>query len=113
MQKDGTFAEELTYCDGLDSDIVTATQCTVPLLTLQAAPFSLLLGDSIIATVTATNKYGESAQSDQGNGAVVLEIPDAPINLQDDVAVTTAYVIGFTWEDGTSFGGTSIIDYRI
>jgi hypothetical protein len=44
----------------------------MPILRLEAAPFLLELGDSIVATVTATNKYGESAQSVQGNGAVIL-----------------------------------------
>lgn len=73
----------------------------------------MLLGDSIFATVTATNKYGESEPSDAGNDAVVLEVPDAPINLADNVQVTTAYVIGFTWSDGDSYGGTPIIDHRI
>lgn len=55
--------------------------------------------------------YGESEPSDEGNGAVILEIPDKPINLADEVSITTAYVIGITWEDGNSYGGTPIIDY--
>jgi hypothetical protein len=42
---------------------------------------------------------------------VILEVPDAPINLADYVSITTAYVIGYTWEDGNSYGGTPIIDY--
>jgi hypothetical protein len=62
-QKDTVFEEELTNCDGLESDLVTNTQCIIPILTLEASPFLLDLGDSIIATVTATNKYGESAES--------------------------------------------------
>lgn len=57
--------------------------------------------------------YGESEQSDAGNDAVILEVPDAPINLADNVAITTAYVIGYTWEDGNSYGGTPILDYRL
>jgi hypothetical protein len=57
--------------------------------------------------------YGESEPSDEGNGAVILEIPDKPINLADAVSITTAYVIGITWEDGNSYGGTPIIDYQV
>jgi hypothetical protein len=40
-------------------------------------------------------------------------VPDAPINLADDITRTTAYVIAFTWEDGNSYGGTPIIDYKL
>lgn len=44
---------------------------------------------------------------------MILEIPDAPILLEDIVSITTAYVIGLRWQDGNSFGGTPIIDYRV
>lgn len=40
-------------------------------------------------------------------------VPNPPINLADTVAVTTAYVIGFTWEDATLDGGSQILDWRI
>jgi hypothetical protein len=40
-------------------------------------------------------------------------VPDAPIGLEDNILVTTASVIGFTWKDGLSRGGSPIIDYRI
>lgn len=39
----------MTNCDGMDSEFVTALNCTIPLLTLQASPYNLLLGDSVIA----------------------------------------------------------------
>jgi hypothetical protein len=42
-----------------------------------------------------------------------LLVPDAPIDLADNVAITTATVIGFTWNDGLSTGGADIIDYRV
>lgn len=63
QEKSGVFSEELTKCDSANSALVTELKCTIPLLTLQATPFLLLLGDSIYATVTATNVYGESAAS--------------------------------------------------
>jgi hypothetical protein len=80
---------------------------------LTAAPYSLPIGESIFAKVSASNFYGESALSLEGNGAVVLLVPDAPINLSNAISVTTGYVIGFNWDDGLSYGGTPIIDYRI
>jgi len=77
------------------------------------APFSLAFGESIFAKVTAVNFYGEGLESDSANGAIVLLVPSAPVNLVDNPAVTTAYIVGFTWEDGWSTGGSPIIDYTI
>jgi len=71
----------------------------------------LEFGDSIFAKVVAINYYGESLESDAGNGAIIVFVPDSPINLQNKLDVTTAYVIGFTWQDGTSTGGAPILDY--
>jgi hypothetical protein len=52
-----TYTLETTYCS------VTATQCTVPLLDLQASPYSLVLGDLVQAKVSATNLVGEGLES--------------------------------------------------
>lgn len=50
-----------------------------------------------------------------GNGALIEMSypPDAPANLLRDEAVTTRTVLGFSWSDGASDGGQSIIDYRV
>lgn len=61
----------------------------------------------------ATNAYGDSAISDVGNGAIMVLVPDAPINLQDDPMTTSDSVIRFTWSDGASDGYQPIIDYRV
>lgn len=87
--------------------------CIVPLETLYVAPYSLLQGDSIWAKVTATNSYGTSIESIVGNGDVVVFVPDPPINLIDDVATTSAFVMGMLWEDPANDGGKPIIDYII
>jgi len=39
-------------------------------------------------------------------------MPDAVINLQDAVQITSAFVIGITWQDGASDGGRPILDYK-
>ena len=52
----------------------------------------------------ATNAYGDSAISDVGNGAIMVLVPDAPINLQDDPLTTSDSVIRFIWSDGVSDG---------
>lgn len=93
--------------------IVTNRQCTVPIATLTALPYELLLGDNVYAKVIAINFYGESLQSDAGNGGTILYVPSAPVGLADDVDVTTASVIGLEWNNGISTGGSPIIDYRV
>lgn len=113
-QSDGlTYDTELTSCDGTDPVIVSGTTCSVPIPALQAAPFSLPWGSSIYAKIIATNIYGSSANSDEGNGAIILTIPDTPINFANNAVLTSASQISLTWEDGPSDGGTSIISYRI
>jgi hypothetical protein len=45
------------------------------------APYSLLLGNDILARVVAINAYGDSVVSAIGGGAVILLTPDAPVSL--------------------------------
>jgi hypothetical protein len=40
-------------------------------------------------------------------------VPSASVGLANNVAVTTATVIGLTWNNGISTGGSPIIDYRV
>ena len=39
--------------------------------------------------------------------------PDAPTDLQNDLAVTSDTTVGISWRNGASDGGASVIDYRI
>ena len=61
----------------------------------------------------AYNAYGYSQASPVGNGGITVFVPDAPTSLANNPLVTTKSVIGFTWSDGASNGGTAVIDYRI
>lgn len=63
--------------------------------------------------VTASNYYGESPQSAQGDGASIWVIPDAPVTLVNNALITDASRIGLTWFKGPSNGGTPVLDYRI
>jgi hypothetical protein len=58
-----TFEQDLMYCDGSDTNFVSATTCTIPLDTLTSAPFNLQLGEAITAKVSAINSYGDSGYS--------------------------------------------------
>jgi len=101
---DTGFVEDKTLCDGTKFLVIQDTQCVVQLSHLSALPFQLLLGAEIQIKVMATNAYGDSVISDVGNGAIMVHVPDAPINLQDDPLTTSDSVIRFIWSDGVSDG---------
>jgi hypothetical protein len=44
---------------------------------------------------------------------LAAKLADAPVNLGDNTATTTAYQIALTWDDGSYNGGTPVIDYRV
>jgi hypothetical protein len=91
----------------------TATTCTIPVAALRASPFSLEWGSSIYVKVIATNLYGDSLESPEGNGAIITTSPDAPINLAEDVSQRTKSQLALAWEAPAFTGGDVIIDYRI
>lgn len=72
-----------------------------------------MAGDSIYAKVSATNFYGESALSTEGNGATYTTVPDAPVSIAEDVSERTRNDLKLTWSEGTSNGGLSVMDFRI
>lgn len=61
----------------------------MPISVLRSAPYGFDWGDSIHAKVKATNIVGESEYSEVGNGAIILTIPDAPLNLVSVESETT------------------------
>jgi hypothetical protein len=107
------FALETTYCNGTTADILAHATCTIPMSTLRASPFSLILNNPVLAQVVATNFYGDSSLSPTGSGAVILYVPDAPLSVLNNPLITSATKIGLTWTAGVSNGGTSILDYTI
>lgn len=75
--------------------------------------FNLPWASQIWAKVVATNFYGDSGTSEPGDNAVIVAVPDRPINLDEDYSQRTASTLGLTWEDGTDPGGLPVLDYRI
>jgi hypothetical protein len=110
---DLVYAINADACDGSSSAVILNTECSVPLSKLASSPILLLESYSVNIKVIATNAYGDSEISDPGAGAVIQLIPDYPINLQNDPSVTNRNTIGITWSDGTSDGGSPILDWRI
>jgi hypothetical protein len=85
-----TYSTELTNCNGSQAAIVSALSCSVPSITFTGTPFGLAWGSSISAQVIATNIKGSSPVSPSGNGAIILKVPDAPVSLANNAAITSS-----------------------
>jgi len=85
-----TYTESLATCDGTQTTIINSRSCSVPISTLRSAPYNLAWGSSIYAKVSASNIYGSSTESASENGAVILTVPDAPVNVVNVQALTAA-----------------------
>jgi len=70
------------------------------------------MDESVQVKIISINTYGESIKSEQGNGAVIWLVPDAPINFANAVAITDANQVGLIWAEGDD-GGTPVIDWRL
>jgi hypothetical protein len=103
----------LTSCSGYEEQIVSSTICTIPVTTLKNSPFNLPWGAHVYAKVLATNKYGSSDYSLQGNGAMITTYPDPPTDLTEDYSQRTPTILAFTWVAPVFTGGDVILDYRV
>lgn len=90
-QSDGQFTPDLANCDGGDAGIRGLRTCTVPILTLRATPYNLVLGDDVVVQLNAHNYYGDSDMSLTGSGAKIVYPPDAPTQLSDVPSITNAF----------------------
>jgi hypothetical protein len=86
----------------------TDTTCTIPVTSLRSSPFSLNWGASVYAKVFASNIYGDSLISDEGNGAIITTTPDRPLNLAEDTVQRTKSTLAFTWTQAEFTGGAVI-----
>jgi hypothetical protein len=101
---------DLNDCDGASASVVANTLCSVPTANLLAAPFSLSWGSSVTVKIYASNKYGDSASS-QGNGALLLTNPAAPV-LTQSATQPSPTAISLDWNLPYN-GGSSILDYKL
>jgi hypothetical protein len=82
-QTDNNFSSDTVNCD---MTLSTDTVCSVPVSVLRNAPYSLAWGSSVYAKVIATNIYGDSVVSNEGNGAIITTNPDPPTSLLEEYA---------------------------
>jgi hypothetical protein len=71
---------------------------------------TLSAGTTYVFKVQARNSVGFSSDSAELS-VLAAKLPDAPINLNNDSAMTTAYQVGLIWSDGAYNGGSAVIDY--
>lgn len=118
LQSDGvTYSEEPVACDGSGATIVANLQCEIPLATLRATPFNLVLGDLIRATVAAGNAqgFGVASQVNTEGGTVQTE-PAKASGLTFDAASSTTTAITFTWtapSGAAATGASPILSYYV
>jgi hypothetical protein len=72
----------------------------------------LSAGTTYVFKVQARNSVGYSSDSIELS-VIAAKLPDAPINLVNVPATTTAYQVGFSWSDGAYNGGSPVIDYQV
>jgi hypothetical protein len=87
--------------------------CQVSQATLIAAPYNIAYNTGIYCQIIATNAYGDSPNSSSGNGAIMILVPNAPIDLLKTAAGSSQSVISFTWTPASFDGGSPVIDYQV
>jgi hypothetical protein len=63
--------------------------------------------------IYAYNMYGDSEPSPMGNGAKIVLVPDAPLDLRNEPTITNAFQIGLSWTEGLSNGGEPVAYYTL
>lgn len=61
----------------------------------------------------ASNIYGDSVESLEGNGAYITTSPDEPTDLAEDYSLRTKSSLSLVWVEPVFTGGDVIEDYRI
>ena len=117
-QKDGTFSEDLTHCDGADQSTKANLFCLIPMETLRTGSFLLEKGSTLIATVQSFNIIGYSDVSPENtSGADIRTEPDAPSNLPQRIdALTTDTSITIevaNFDTAPENGGSPIISLSV
>lgn len=110
---DDTFNEH-TNCQGDDSTIVANLKCKVPMADLTQAPYSLSLGDLIVAKVRANNPIGWSLFSDENTSGATVQTKPATMNPVTRGSETNLVQIEVDWSPLTlaaQTGGSAITSY--
>lgn len=83
----------------------------IPITILQASPYQLTYGTNIKVYVIAFDSVGSGPASAIAGSAVSATVPDAPVSLTRNNALTSTSQISLTWSNGAFNGGSEVIDY--
>ena len=116
---DGTFGEELTYCDGASTGVLATApdlECTIPLTTLRAAPFELPYGALVQARVMAQNAngWGSLSQVNLAGASVETEPAQMATPTMGSATTTTEVAVDFAaLSPGAETGGSAVESYHL
>lgn len=115
QQKDGSFSQDLTYCDGSQSSVVLKLYCDVPFKEFIDPPFSLQFKDLIVVQIKASNVIGSSNFSDPNIvGINIKTIPVTPTTPPSIVSSNEQSIsLTMTQLAGDQTGGSSILYYEL
>jgi hypothetical protein len=116
LQSDGvTYTEEPVSCDG--TTYVSTRECDVPMATLRAAPFNLVLGDLVRAKARALNAVGAGPYSQANvDGATIQTVPQQVTGVAFVEASSTSSEITVSWNELTTTaetGDSPITEYEL
>ena len=103
------------YCDGSSLSVVAALRCDIPMQTLRAAPFNLVLGQAVYAKVRSKNSVGPGGWSPPNSPAAKIQTePGSPASAPTAISTSeSSATIGLTHLTGTAAGDSAILQYEI
>ena len=106
----------MANCDGTNSGIISARSCTVPQSVLNATPYSLSIGATVIVQVEAQNAIGYSTPSTANTlGALAEYVPTQAPTLSRG-STTSESQVEIAWtaiSTSPANGGSAVTGYKI
>jgi hypothetical protein len=105
-----------SYCDGTNTDVKAARQCSIPMLTLTSGDYAYYYGDLIYVRMSAYNDKGWSQVSPvNSEGATAVVYPQA-VGTPTRSSETSPTQLQVSWAALTTdaeTGGLTIISYEL
>lgn len=117
QEVDGTWTEDAVNCDGSDTTIFAAKQCSLLMKEdIRGTPFNLEIGDYIKARITFTNELGDSLVSAETTSPPTVQTePEAPSSkpVRNVLTAGTTMYVDIAELTGTQTGGSDITSYNV
>lgn len=93
LDNDGTWRNDMTYCNGSVSSVVSSASCRIPMSILRASPFSLPFRAAVTAKVRAMNEDGYGEYSSSGSGATIETAPSKMTAISRDSSTSQTLLV--------------------